>query len=177
MTGPRPYSVLGVIFGTVLHTGQASSFGGCMALVSYLDTARRPVSFLAKKARFVTTSNLSLTLEVVTKRISTGQTFETSTPRRPWNQYRIHSQRLVCMIPIHFSLDTLNAYAGDRKREGVPLPGIDVSVIVCLGPIVCLGHHHSRSRCGRACPASKLLIGAGAAGVPWTYCWRTAAPS
>ena len=41
----------------VLHTGQASSFGGCMALVSYLDTARRPVSFLAKKPRFVTTSN------------------------------------------------------------------------------------------------------------------------
>ena len=40
------------------HTDQASSFGGCMALVSYLDTARRPVSFLAKKARFVTTSNL-----------------------------------------------------------------------------------------------------------------------
>ena len=27
-------------------------------LVSYLDTARRPVSFLAKKARFVTTSNV-----------------------------------------------------------------------------------------------------------------------
>ena len=30
----------------------------CMALVSYLDTARRPVSFLAKKARFVTTSKV-----------------------------------------------------------------------------------------------------------------------
>ena len=42
----------------VLHAGQASSFGGCMAQASYFDTARRPVSFLAKKARFVTTSNL-----------------------------------------------------------------------------------------------------------------------
>ena len=41
-----------------IHAGQASSFGGCMALVSYFDTARRPVSFLAKKPRFVTTSNL-----------------------------------------------------------------------------------------------------------------------
>eukprot|EP01043_Picozoa_sp_COSAG02_P033056 COSAG02_NODE_2238_length_9414_cov_5.054321_3_plen_52_part_00 len=30
-----------------IHTAQASSFGGCMALVSYLDTARRSVSFLA----------------------------------------------------------------------------------------------------------------------------------
>ena len=29
-----------------------------MAQASYFDTARRPVSFLAKKARFVTTSNL-----------------------------------------------------------------------------------------------------------------------
>ena len=42
----------------VLHTGLVSSFGGCMAQASYFDTARRPVSFLAKKARFVTTSNL-----------------------------------------------------------------------------------------------------------------------
>ena len=42
----------------VLHTGQASSFGGCMALVSYLDTARRLASFLAKKPRFVTTSKV-----------------------------------------------------------------------------------------------------------------------
>ena len=41
----------------VLHTGLVSSFGGCMAQASYFDTARRPVSFLAKKARFVTTSN------------------------------------------------------------------------------------------------------------------------
>ena len=40
----------------VLHTGLVSSFGGCMAQASYFDTARRPVSFLAKKARFVTTS-------------------------------------------------------------------------------------------------------------------------
>ena len=40
----------------VLHTGQ----------VSYLDTARRSVSFLAKKPRFVTTSKL----EVVTKRLA-----------------------------------------------------------------------------------------------------------
>ena len=38
-----------------MHTGQVSSFGGCMAQVSYLDTARRPVSLLAKKPRFVTT--------------------------------------------------------------------------------------------------------------------------
>ena len=42
----------------VLHTGLVSSFGGCMAQASYFDTARRPVSFLAKKARFVTTSNV-----------------------------------------------------------------------------------------------------------------------
>jgi hypothetical protein len=40
------------------HTDQASSFGGCMALVSYLDPSRCRVSFLAKKARFVTTSNV-----------------------------------------------------------------------------------------------------------------------
>ena len=32
--------------GHLIHTGQASSFGGCMAQVSYFDTARRPVSFL-----------------------------------------------------------------------------------------------------------------------------------
>eukprot|EP01043_Picozoa_sp_COSAG02_P026151 COSAG02_NODE_1498_length_12281_cov_14.846741_7_plen_86_part_00 len=51
------YCILYLVSYLVLHTGQASSFGGCMALVSYLDTARRPVSFLAKKARFVTTSN------------------------------------------------------------------------------------------------------------------------
>ena len=36
-----------------------------MAQASYFDTARRPVSFLAKKASFVTTSK---GLEVVTKR-------------------------------------------------------------------------------------------------------------
>ena len=42
----------------VLHTGLVSSFGGCMAQASYFDTARRPVSFLAKKARFVTTSKV-----------------------------------------------------------------------------------------------------------------------
>ena len=42
----------------ILHTGQASSFGGCMAQASYLDTARRLASFLAKKARFVTTSKV-----------------------------------------------------------------------------------------------------------------------
>ena len=41
-----------------IHTGQASSFGGCMAQASYLDTARRLASFLAKKARFVTTSKV-----------------------------------------------------------------------------------------------------------------------
>ena len=50
----------------VLHTGQASSFGGCMTLVSYLDTARRSVSLLAKKARFVTTSNLRSCHKAVT---------------------------------------------------------------------------------------------------------------
>ena len=51
------------VFG--MHTGLVSSFGGCVVQVSYLDTARRPVSFLLKKARFVTTSNA---LEIVTKR-------------------------------------------------------------------------------------------------------------
>ena len=55
-------SYLGIHGGLVsyfsIHTGQASSFGGCMAQASYLDTARRLASFLAKKARFVTTSNL-----------------------------------------------------------------------------------------------------------------------
>ena len=40
------------------HTGQVSSFGGCMAQASYFDTARRLASFLAKKPRFVTTSKL-----------------------------------------------------------------------------------------------------------------------
>ena len=42
-----------------------------MAQASYSDTARRPVSFLAKKARFVTTSKVRschIRLEVVTKR-------------------------------------------------------------------------------------------------------------
>ena len=48
-----------------IHTDQASSFGGCMAQASYLDTGRRLASFLAKKSRFVTTSKL----EVVTKRV------------------------------------------------------------------------------------------------------------
>ena len=42
----------------VLHTGMASSFGGCMAQASDLNAARRLVSFLAKTARFVTTSNV-----------------------------------------------------------------------------------------------------------------------
>ena len=42
----------------VLHTGLVSSFGGCMAQASYFDTARRLASFLAKKARFVTTSKV-----------------------------------------------------------------------------------------------------------------------
>ena len=41
----------------VLHTGLVSYFGGCMAQASYFDTARRLASFLAKKPRFVTTSN------------------------------------------------------------------------------------------------------------------------
>eukprot|EP01044_Picomonas_judraskeda_P012954 COSAG03_NODE_1909_length_3367_cov_9.998164_5_plen_80_part_00 len=41
----------------VLHTDLVSSFGGCMAQASYFDTARRLSSFLAKKTRFVTTSN------------------------------------------------------------------------------------------------------------------------
>ena len=41
-----------------IHAGQASSFGGCMAQASYLDTGRRLASFLAKKARFVTTSKV-----------------------------------------------------------------------------------------------------------------------
>ena len=53
------YYVLGVIFRTTYRpTGLVSSFGGCMAQASYFDTARRPVSFLAKKARFVKTSKV-----------------------------------------------------------------------------------------------------------------------
>ena len=41
-----------------MHGDLVSYFGGRMALVSYFDTARRLASFLAKKARFVTTSKV-----------------------------------------------------------------------------------------------------------------------
>ena len=52
------YCILYLVSYLVLHTGQASSFGGCMAQASYFDTARRLASFLAGKARFVTTSKV-----------------------------------------------------------------------------------------------------------------------
>ena len=52
------FYVLGVIFRTTYWPSVIfRRVHGAMALVSYLDTARRLASFLAKKTRFVTTSN------------------------------------------------------------------------------------------------------------------------
>ena len=81
---------------TPARTVQVSSFGGCMAQVSYFNTARRPVPFLAKNARFVTTFNLTqkslcdifcsfcfflFSEEDVTKRISRGVTIRLESAR------------------------------------------------------------------------------------------------
>ena len=60
-----------------------ASFGGCMAQASYFDTARRPVSFLAKKARFVTTSKVRSCHKAVCASVRAAAVRNNS-PRADW---------------------------------------------------------------------------------------------
>ena len=80
-----------------------SSFGGCMAQASHFDTARRPVSFLAKKARFVTTSNLRSCHKAA------NQWFETrGEPARTLNQSEMSPWSCILCLP-HY-LKSLSQY-------------------------------------------------------------------